>query len=438
MKQTRLALPGVTSEAWMERAHRRVARAFDVYLPNMVERAKGAKLWDVDGQEYIDFVGGVGCMNVGHSHPKVVQAIVDAATRFTHTDYTLAPYPALVELAERLTAKSPIPEAKSLFFNSGAEAVENAIKIARAYTKRAGIVTFDGAFHGRTYMAMSLTSKLKPYKAGFGPYASEIYRLPYPSATHGPSLAEFQKALNRAAQALFDPEAIAAVIVEPIQGEGGFIVPVAGFFQVLREFCDTHGIVLIVDEIQTGYGRTGKFFAIEHEGIIPDVMTAGKSIAVGLPLSAVIGKPEIMDTPGSNTLGGTYVGNPVACSAGLAVLDVMEEENLVERAVTVGQRIRKVLQEIAAESPYVGDVRGRGAMMAVEFVKDKTTMEPYAAAVSQILHEALANGLVMMKSGINNNVIRFLCPLNIEFDLLDQGLQILKTAVQHVQFPPQG
>ncbi len=429
MEKTKITLPGELSAGWLDRADKRVARAYSVYLPAMITKAQGSTLFDIDGNAYIDFVGGVGCLNVGHSHPKVVEALTESVKQFTHTDYTMSPYTQLIELAERLTAYSRIPDAKAVFFNSGAEAVENAVKIARAYTKRPGVIAFDGAFHGRTFMAMSLTSKLHPYKAQFGPYANNVYRLPYPNDSHGPSLAEFKAWLERASLTWFEPEHIAAMIVEPIQGEGGYIVPTAGFFQVLREYCDKRGIVLIADEIQSGYGRTGKFFAVEHEGILPDLMTAGKSIAAGIPLSAVMGKPEIMDAPLENAIGGTYVGNPVACSAALAVLDVMEEEGLVERAVEVGNRIRTKLNELAAESPYVGDVRGRGAMMAIEFVKDKETMEPNPEAVSRICHEAMREGLILMKCGIYSNAIRFLCPLNIEWSLLENGLNIFGDVV---------
>jgi 4-aminobutyrate aminotransferase len=432
MEQTKLNLPGKVSAGWLERADKRVARAYSVYLPAMITRAQGSTLYDIDGNAYIDFVGGVGCLNVGHSHPKVVEALTESVRQFTHTDYTMFPYTQLIELAERLTAYTNIPDAKAVFFNSGAEAVENAIKIARAYTKRPGVIAFDGAFHGRTFMAMSLTSKLHPYKEQFGPYANNVYRLPYPNDSHGPSLSEFKAWLDRASLTWFEPEHIAAMIVEPIQGEGGYIVPTAGFFGVLREYCDKHGIVLIADEIQSGYGRTGKFFAIEHEGILPDLMTAGKSIAAGIPLSAVLGKPEIMDAPRENAIGGTYVGNPVACSAALAVLDVMEAENLVERATLVGNRIRTKLEELAQASPYIGDVRGRGAMMAIEFVKDKTTMEPYPEAVSKICQAAMREGLVLMKCGIYGNAIRFLCPLNIEWSELDKGLDIFGDVVMGI------
>lgn len=422
-------LPGPASAPWLEKAEKYVARAYRPYLPAMITRAEGALLYDADGHRYIDFVGGVGCLNVGHSHPKVVRAIAESAERFTHTDYTMFPYPQLIALAERLVPYTRIPGAKALFFNSGAEAVENAIKIARAYTGRPGVIAFDGAFHGRTYMAMSLTSKLQPYKARYGPYAPEVYRLPYPSATHGPDLETFRRWLERAAVTWFDPAQIAAVIAEPIQGEGGYIVPVPGFFALLREFCNKHGILLIADEIQTGYGRTGRFFAMEHEGVVPDLMTAGKSIAAGLPLSAVIGRPDVMDAPAENTLGGTYVGNPVACAAALAVLDVMEEEHLVERAAELGERLRQRLDALAVRSPYIGDVRGRGAMVAVEFVHDKATMEPHPDTVARVCHTAMRRGLLLMRCGVYNNAIRFLCPLNIDWALLDEGLDIFQAAV---------
>jgi len=426
-------LPGAASAPHLQDAETYLARAYRPFLPAMIAKAEGSLLFDLDGNRYIDFVGGVGCLNVGHSHPKVVAAVVEQAKRFTHTDYTMFPYAPLIELAKRLAPKTRIPNAKGLFFNSGAEAVENAVKIARWATGRPGVIAFDGAFHGRTYMAMSLTSKLHPYKAHYGPYAPEVYRLPYPSATHGPRLDEFRRFLDRAAVTWFDPAQIACVIAEPIQGEGGYIVPVEGFFPLLREFCDKHGILLIADEIQTGYGRTGRFFAMEHEGVVPDLMTCGKSIAAGLPLSAVFGRAEIMDAPAENTLGGTYVGNPVAASAGLAVLDAMEEEGLVARAEEVGARIRAKLLELMRECRYIGDVRGRGAMLAVEFVRDRATMAPYPEMVARVLRLAMERGLLLMKCGVYNNAIRFLCPLNIPWDVLDEGLEIFAAVVREAK-----
>lgn len=426
----RYSLPGEASAPHLRDAEAYIARAYRPFLPGVVVKAEGSVMYDADGHRYIDFVGGVGCLNVGHSHPKVVGAIVEQARRFTHTDYAMFPYAALIELAKRISPKTGIPGAKGLFFNSGAEAVENAVKISRAYTGRPGVIAFDGAFHGRTYMAMSLTSKLHPYKARYGPYAPEVYRLPYPSRTHGPSLDEFRRFLARASVTWFDPKQIACVVVEPIQGEGGYIVPVDGFFAELRQFCDEHGILLVVDEIQAGYGRTGRFFAIEHEGVTPDLMTIGKSIAAGLPLSAVFGRPDVMDLPAEGTLGGTYVGNPVAASAGLAVLDVMEEEQLVDRAAEVGRRIRARLRAIAAESPHIGDVRGRGAMLAVEFVRGVKSTEPNPDLCQAIIRAALERGLALMKCGVYNNAIRFLCPLNIPWDVLDEGLDIFAEAVK--------
>src|SRR5882757_97421 len=327
-------VPGPKSREILDRKVRVVAEPLSVYLPIVVAEGRGATLTDVDGNTYLDFAGGVGCLNVGHAHPRVVEAVQNQAAHFFHTDFTIVPYEVYVTLAERLLAVSPFTgPAKAAFFNAGTEAVENAIKFARAYTKRPAVIAFEGAFHGRTLLSLTLTSKTHPYKAGFGPFAPEVYRVPFPNEYRGISAAAALAALEHAFATQVARETVAAIILEPVQGEGGFIVPPREFVQGVREICDREGIVFVADEVQTGFGRTGRMFAIEHFGVEPDLMTIAKSIAAGLPLSAVLGKAAIMDAPGDNAVGGTFVGNPVAQAAALAVLDVIEDEGLIDRAV---------------------------------------------------------------------------------------------------------
>jgi len=334
-------IPGPKSQAILERKQQVVADPLSIYLPVVVAEGRGSTLTDVDGNTFVDFAGGVGCLNVGHSHPHVVEAVQEQAGRFLHTDFTMVPYEIYVTLAERLLAVAPFSgPAKAAFFNAGTEAVENAVKFARAYTRRPAIIAFDGAFHGRTLMSLTLTSKTHPYKAGLGPFAPEVYRVPFPNAYRGISAEAALEALERAFTTQVARETVAAIILEPVQGEGGFIVPPKEFVQGIREICDREGIVMIVDEVQTGFGRTGKMFAIEHFGVEPDLMPVAKSIAAGLPLSGVLGKAEIMDAPGDSAIGGTYVGNPVAQAAALAVLDVFEDEGLVDRAERIGETVR--------------------------------------------------------------------------------------------------
>ena len=334
-------VPGPKSRAILERKARVVAEPLSILLPVVIAEGHGSTLTDVDGNTFLDLTGGVGCLNVGHAHPHVVEAVQEQAARFLHTDFTIVPYEVYVTLAERLLAVSPFTgPAKAAFFNAGTEAVENAVKFARAYTKRPAVIAFEGGFHGRTLLSLTLTSKTHPYKAGFGPFAPEVYRVPFPNEYRGVSAASALEAIERAFSTQVARETVAAIVIEPVQGEAGFIVPPLEFVQGVREICDREGIVFVADEVQSGYGRTGRMFAMEHFGVEPDLITVAKSIAAGLPLSAVLGKAEIMDAPGDNAVGGTYVGNPVAQAAALAVLDVIEDEGLLERAVRIGETIR--------------------------------------------------------------------------------------------------
>src|SRR4249919_2339014 len=339
--ELRTEIPGPRSREILERKARVIADPLSIYQPLVIAEGHGALLTDVDGNTFVDFTGGIGCLSVGHSHPQVVAAAQEQLERFTHTDFTIVPYEVYVTLAERLCALAPVRRpAKAAFFNAGAEAVENAVKFARAYTGRPALVAFEGGFHGRTLLALSLTSKTHPYKAGLGPFAPEVYRVPYPDAYRGPSAAEALESLERALVTQVAAETVAAIVIEPVQGEGGFVVAPPEFLQGVRRICDENGIVLVVDEVQTGFGRTGRMWGIDHAGVEPDLITVAKSIAAGLPLSGVIGKAEIMDAPGDSAIGGTYVGNPVAQAAALAVLDVIEEEGLVERAAAIGDTVR--------------------------------------------------------------------------------------------------
>ena len=358
-------IPGPRSREIVERKERVIAKPMSLYLPIVAAEGHGSTLTDVDGNSYLDFTGGVGCLNVGHSHPKVVEAVQEQAARFLHTDFTIIPYEVCVTLAERLLAVAPFSgPAKAAFFNAGTEAVENAVKFARSYTRRPAVIGFEGAFHGRTLLSLTLTSKTHPYKAGLGPFAPEVYRVPFPNAYRGITSADALAALERAFITQVAAETVAAIVLEPVQGEGGFIVAPQEFVSGVRAICDRHGIVLVVDEVQTGFGRTGRMFAIEHYGVEPDLMTVAKSIAAGLPLSGVLGKAEIMDAPGDSAVGGTFVGNPVAQAAALAVLDVFEEEGLVERAERIGETIRGRMLAWQERHSQIGDVRGLGAMLA--------------------------------------------------------------------------
>ncbi|MGZ4308609.1 MAG: 4-aminobutyrate--2-oxoglutarate transaminase [Gaiellaceae bacterium] len=423
-------IPGPRSREILERKDRVVAAPLSVFLPVVVEAGQGATVTDVDGNTFIDFTGGVGCLNVGHSHPQVVAAAQEQLARFSHTDFTIVPYEVYVTLAERLCELAPVRKpAKAAFFNAGAEAVENAIKFARSFTGRPAVIGFEGGFHGRTLLALSLTSKTHPYKAGLGPFAPEVYRVPYPNEYRGPSAAEALAALERALVTQVAAETVAAIVIEPIQGEGGFVVAPPEFLQGVRRICDENGIVLVVDEVQTGYGRTGAMWGIEHAGIEPDLVTIAKSIANGLPLSAVVGNAEIMDAPGDSAIGGTYVGNPVAQAAALAVLDVFEEEGLSARAAAIGETIRSRMLSWQERWDAIGDVRGLGAMLAIELVADRGTKEPAAELASEIVEAAAERGLLLLKSGIYSNCIRVLTPLLISDAELDEALEVWEQAL---------
>jgi 4-aminobutyrate aminotransferase / (S)-3-amino-2-methylpropionate transaminase / 5-aminovalerate transaminase len=424
-------IPGPGSRQILERKQRSVADPLSVTFPIVVAEARGATVTDVDGNRFLDLTGGVGCLNVGHGHPRVVAAAQEQLGRFSHTDFTVVPYEVYVELAERLCRLTPISGAKkAAFFNAGTEAVENAIKFARAYTKRQAVIAFEGGFHGRTLLSLSLTSKTHPYKAGLGPFAPEVYRVPFAQDYRGPDARSALAALEQALVTQVAAESVAAIVIEPVQGEGGFVVAPRPFLEGVRRVCDDNGIVLVVDEIQTGFGRTGKLFAIEHYGVEPDLMVAAKSIAAGLPLSAVVGRAEIMDAPGDSAIGGTYVGNPVAQAAALAVLDVIEDDDLVARAAAIGETIRTRMSAWRDRFEAVGDVRGLGAMMAIELVHGRDSKDPAPELASAIVEAATERGLLLLKSGIYSNCIRVLVPLVITDPELDEALDVWEQALE--------
>jgi 4-aminobutyrate aminotransferase/(S)-3-amino-2-methylpropionate transaminase len=398
-----------------------------------VAKAQGASIFDVEGREYIDFGGGIAVMNVGHSHPKVVAAIKDQAEKFTHTCFMVTPYEVPVRLAERLCAAVPGDFPKTVMFaNSGAEAVENAVKIARYQTQKPGIIAFENGFHGRTLLGMTLTSKVKPYKFGFGPFAPEVYRMPFAYCYRCPLKMSHPSCDLACADLLNDffvshvaAETTAAIIVEPVQGEGGFIVPPEGYFEKLKAICDANHVLFIADEIQTGMGRTGTLFAMEQFGVVADLTTVAKSLAAGMPLSAVVGRKEIMDAVHPSGIGGTYGGNPVACAAALAVMDIFEEENLLLKAQTLGSRLKSRLEAFQTAHEIVGDVRGLGPMMAMELVKDRQTKAPAAEEAKALVQYCYDRGLIILACGTYGNVIRLLMPLVITEAQLDKGLDIL-------------
>ncbi len=424
------AVPGPRSQEILARKQAVVADPLSIALPVVAERARGATITDVDGNTFVDFVGGVGCVNVGHCHPHVVAAVQEQAERFIHTDFSVVPYEVYMALSERLLAVTPIAgPKKAAFFNAGTEAVENAVKFARSATGRPAVIAFEGGFHGRTLLSLSLTSKTHPYKAGLGPFAPEVYRVPFPSDYRGPDARSALEALERAFVTQVPPEQVAAIVIEPVQGEGGFVVCPREYMTGLRRICDEHGIVLVVDEVQTGFARTGRFFAIEHYGVEPDLITVAKSIAAGLPLSGVLGKAEIMDAPPSSAVGGTYVGNPVAQAAALAVLDVIAEEELAARAAAIGETIRARMTAWQGRFEAIGDVRGLGAMLAIELVHDRETKAPAPDLASEVVRAAAERGLLLLKAGIYSNVIRVLVPLVIDDAQLDEALDVWEEAL---------
>ncbi|MEP7101487.1 MAG: 4-aminobutyrate--2-oxoglutarate transaminase [Burkholderiales bacterium] len=403
---------------------RGVGIGFNIYA----ERALNSELWDVEGKRYIDFGSGIAVLNTGHRHPRIVDAIRKQLDHFTHTAYQVVPYESVVRLAERLNKLTPGTHAKkTAFFTTGVEAVENAIKIARAHTRRPGVIALTGAFHGRTYMGMALTGKVAPYKIGFGPFPGSIFHVPAPMALHGVSVDDTLTAINNLFKSDIEPTQVAAIILEPIQGEGGFYVMPTELMRALRQICDQHGIVLICDEIQTGFARTGKMFAMAHHDVLPDIMTMAKSLAGGVPLSAVCGRAEIMDAPAPGGLGGTYAANALAIASAHAVLDVIEDEQLCARAEVLGQKLKGHLNALRAKVPGISDVRGLGSMVAVEFAKADGT--PDADFTKLVVTRAQAAGLLLLTCGVYGNVVRFLFPLTIQDAVFDEGMAILANAM---------
>ncbi|HYA65818.1 MAG TPA: 4-aminobutyrate--2-oxoglutarate transaminase [Burkholderiaceae bacterium] len=434
MKRESLATDTQRSNAaLMARRRAAMPRGLGQVHEVFVDRALNAEVWDVEGRRYIDFAGGIGVLNAGHRHPQIVAAVQAQLDRVIHTCFGVLAYEPLVELAERLNALAPGAAPKKTFFmTTGAEAVENAIKLARAHTKRSGVIAFGGSFHGRTLMTLSLTGKVAPYKAGFGPFPAEIFHARFPNALFGVSVADAMASIEHIFKNDIEAERVAAIIVEPVQGEGGFYVAPFEFLQTLRGLCDRHGIVLIADEIQCGCGRTGTWFAIEHSGVVPDIITMAKSIAAGLPISAVIGRVDIMDAPNPGGLGGTYAGNPLAAVAALEVLKVFEKEHLLSRACTLGERLRMGLQKIARKHRAVGDVRGLGAMVAMELFEDGNLDAPDAELTKRLVSEAARRGLLLLPCGSNANIIRVLVPLTAPDAIVDEGLRVLEESFDAV------
>jgi 4-aminobutyrate aminotransferase/(S)-3-amino-2-methylpropionate transaminase len=429
----RTEIPGPRSREILARETRAVARALIVHAPVVAAEAHGSTITDVDGNTFIDFVGGVGVANVGHGHPRVLQALAEQSERFLHTDFTVVAYELYIALAERLGALVPISgETRGAFFNAGTEAVENAVKLARLHTGRPAVIAFEGAFHGRTLLALTMTSKTHPFKTGLGPFAPEVYRAPYPSAFRGPDAETALATLERMFAAHVAAEDVAAIVFEPQLGEGGFVPAPERFVAGLRALCDRYGIVLVADEVQTGFGRTGRMFAMEHFGVEPDVVVVAKSIAGGLPLSGVVGRAEIMDDAHAGAIGGTFIGNPVALAAAAAVLDVFEEERLVERAVSIGETMRSRMLAWQARWAQIGDVRGLGAMLAMELVEDPVSKTPAPMLTAAVIDEALQRGLMLLKAGVYANCIRVLCPLTISDAELEEGLDVWEDALAAV------
>lgn len=412
---------------------RRVAatpRGVGVMCGFYAEKAENATLWDVEGNEVIDFAAGIAVLNTGHRHPKVMAAVEKQLQAFTHTAYQIVPYESYISLAERINALVPIDgPAKTAFFSTGAEAVENAVKIARAYTKRPGIIAFGGGFHGRTFMTMALTGKVAPYKIGFGPFPGSVYHAHYPNELHGVSTKQALQSLTHLFKADIAPDQVAAILLEPVQGEGGFNIAPPEFMQALRALCDSHGILLIIDEVQSGFARTGKLFASEHYAIKPDLITMAKSLAGGLPLSAVAGRAEVMDAPAPGGLGGTYAGNPLAVAAAHAVLDVIEEEKLCERANQLGKDLVEVLTHAKAHCTHIADIRAQGSMVAVEF-QDPQSGAPSPEFTKQVQDKALQAGLLLLSCGVYGNVIRFLYPLTIPDEQFRKALDIIQRSLR--------
>ncbi|EOW6510412.1 4-aminobutyrate--2-oxoglutarate transaminase [Cronobacter malonaticus] len=423
-----------SNQQWQERREQAVPQGVGNALPVFVARAKNAEIWDVEGRRYIDFASGIAVLNTGHNHPAVIAAVKAQLDNFTHPCFQVTPYGNYIELAERLNRLVPISEpCQTLFLSTGAEAVENAIKVARIATGRSAVIAFRGAFHGRTLLGMALTGKVQPYKKGYGPFPAGIYHAPYPAAYLGVSDTQALASLAGIFAADVAPEEVAAIIIEPVQGEGGFYAASAEFMQQLRALCDKHGIVLIVDEIQSGFCRTGKTFAIEHSGVEPDLITMAKSLAGGFPLSGLVGKKALFDKALPGGLGGTYAGSPVSIAAALAVTDLIEEEQLNARAIAQGELLMSRLRELAQEYDFIGDVRGVGAMVAMELVHERDSHRPDKELTQQLVQEAGRQGLILLTCGVRANVIRFLIPLTAEKEIVTEGLNILSSCLKVVQ-----
>lgn len=432
-------VPGPKSREMTARHESFVARGLALGFPAFIQEAKGAMLTDVDGNRFVDLAGGVGTMNVGHSDEGVLEAAREQLERLVHTDYTVAPYGIYAEVAERLVGLIR-GAGKAAFFNTGAEAVENSIKMARVYTGRKAVISFEGGFHGRTWMALSLTSKTAPYKSGILPLAPEVYRMPYAYPYRPPVEPRAGESFGEACAALLEnvftqhvaADEVAALIVEPVLGEGGFVVPPEDYLPALQRRCEEHGIVFIVDEVQTGFGRTGEMFAIEHSGVEPDLVIMAKSIAAGMPLSAVVGRTEVVDGPVPAGMGGTYPGNPVALASAAAVLDRFEDGELLKRSREIGERITGRFEELARRVDLIGEVRGLGAMVAVELVRDRETKEPAKEETSEIVSLAATRGVLVLPAGVHSNCLRFLAPLVITDEQLDEALDVLESCVLEV------
>lgn len=420
----------MSQQQLMQRKSDATPRGVGVMCSFFAERAKNAEVWDTEGRRYIDFAGGIGVLNTGHLHPKVEAAVAEQLSRFSHTCYQVVPYESYISLAEKLNQLTPGSHAKkTALFTTGAEAVENAVKIARAATGRPGVIAFGGAFHGRTLMGMALTGKVAPYKLGFGPFPSDVYHAPYPNALHGVSVEDSLAGLEKLFKFDIDPARVAAIIYEPVQGEGGFYAAPAEWVKALRALCDHHGILLIADEVQTGFARTGKLLASEHFDAVPDLITMAKSLAGGFPLSAVTGRAEVMDAPAPGGLGGTYAGNPLALAAAHAVLDVIDSERLNERAQRLGDALKEKLNGLKSAVPQIAEVRGLGAMIAVEF-NQPGSHNPDPDFAKKVQQHALANGLILLTCGVYANVVRFLFPLTIEDDIFAEALGKLEAALK--------
>ena len=426
--------PNLNNAALMARRQAAIPRGVGHSHQIFIERGENAEIWDVEGRRFIDFAGGIAVLNTGHRHPAVMQAVKDQLDKYTHTCFQVLAYEPYVELAERLNAKAPGDFAKkTLFLTTGSEAVENAIKIARAHTGRSGVIAFTGGYHGRTLLTLGLTGKVVPYKTGFGPFPAEIFHARFPNALHGVSVDDAIASVELILKNDIEASRVAAIIVEPVQGEGGFNVAPPEFFQRLRALCDAHGMLLIADEVQTGAGRTGTWFAVEQSGVAPDMITTAKSLGGGFPISAVIGRAEVMDAPAPGGLGGTYAGSPVACAAALAVLDVFEQENLLQRCREVGQRVMASLQALAQKHSCIAEVRGMGAMIAIELCKNGDPHQPDADLTKALAAEATKRGLILLTCGTYGNVVRILVPLTASDAVLDEGVAIIAASLDSLQ-----